>query len=94
VTEDVRVRLGDTPFTEGKPAFVDAYHAFVSSVAGVRREILNLWRDGDVVIAQLDGHYRRLDGADVTLPCCNVFRTDHGLISEYRSYMDAGPLYA
>jgi len=28
------------------------------------------------------------------LPCCNVFRMRDGLISEYRSYMDAAPVYA
>jgi hypothetical protein len=27
------------------------------------------------------------------LPCCNVFKLRDGLISEYRSYMDANPVY-
>jgi hypothetical protein len=33
-------------------------------------------------------------GDVVTLPCCNVFRLRDGLIAEYRSYIDANPVYA
>jgi hypothetical protein len=79
VTDDVRLRLGNAPLTTGKPAFVDAYSAFVASVAGVRHEIINLWRNGNTVIAQLDVHYKRLDGGEVTLPCCNVSQLRKGL---------------
>jgi ketosteroid isomerase-like protein len=38
--------------------------------------------------------YTRLDGGEVTLPCCNVFRIRDGLVAEYRSYIDATPVYA
>jgi limonene-1,2-epoxide hydrolase len=30
----------------------------------------------------------------ITLPFCNVFETDDGLISLYRIYIDVAPLYA
>jgi limonene-1,2-epoxide hydrolase len=74
-------------------AFVVAVKAFLGSVAGFRHAILNLWRDGHTLIAELDVHYTRLDGGEVTLPCCNAFKLGDGLISEYRSYMDATPVY-
>ena len=93
VTDDVRLRLGNAPTAEGKLAFVVAVKAFLGSVAGFRHAILNLWRDGQTVIAELDVHYTRLDGGEVTLPCCNAFKLGDGLISEYRSYMDATPVY-
>jgi ketosteroid isomerase-like protein len=93
VTDDVRLRLGNAPTAQGKSAFVAAVNAFLGSVAGFRHEILNLWRDGQSVIAELDVHYTRLDGGEVTLPCCNVFKLRDGLISGYRSYMDANPVY-
>ena len=48
----------------------------------------------DALIAEFDVHYTRLDGREVTLPCCNVFRLRDGLVSEYRSYIDANPVYA
>ena len=94
VTDDVEVRLGNTDLIKGKTAFVDAVTAFLGSVAGVRREILTVYRDGDAAIVEFDVHYTRHDGDAVTLPCCNVFRLRDGLIAEYRSYIDASPVYA
>ena len=41
-----------------------------------------------------DVHYTRLDRGQVTIPCCNVFRLRDGLVAEYRSYIDATPVYA
>jgi ketosteroid isomerase-like protein len=94
VTDDIALRLGNPPMVQGKPAFVAAVNAFLASVAGFRHEFLNLWRAGQTVIAEFDVHYVRLDGGKVTLPCCNVFKLRDGLVSEYRSYMDATPVYA
>jgi ketosteroid isomerase-like protein len=39
-------------------------------------------------------HYTRLDGAELTLPCCNVFRVRDGAVADYRVYMDIAPVYA
>ena len=93
VTDDVLLRLGNPPMVQGKTAFVAAVNAFLGSVAGFRHEFVNLWRAGQTVIAEFDVHYTRLDGGKVTLPCCNVFKLRDGLVSEYRSYMDATPVY-
>ena len=94
MTDDVRLRLGNAEMIQGKTAFVDAVNAFLASVAGVRHEIVNVYRDGDAAIVEFDVHYTRHDGNVVTLPCCNVFRLRDGLIAEYRSYVDATPVYA
>jgi ketosteroid isomerase-like protein len=93
VTDDVEVRLGNADTINDKTAFVDAVKAFLASIAGVRHEILNVYRDGDAAIVEFDVHYTRHDGDVVTLPCCNVFRLRDGLIAEYRSYIDATPVY-
>jgi ketosteroid isomerase-like protein len=93
VTDDVTLRLGNAPMVQGKSTFVAEVAAFLGSVAGFRHEFLNLWRAGHTVIAEFDVHYTRLDGGMVTLPCCNVFKLRDGLVSEYRSYMDATPVY-
>ena len=53
-----------------------------------------MYADGDIAVVEFDVHYTRQDGRSVVLPCCNVFRLREGLISEYRSYMDAAPVYA
>jgi ketosteroid isomerase-like protein len=94
MTDDVRLRLGNAEAVQGKPAFVAAVNAFLDSVAGFRHDILDVGSDGATVIAEFDVHYTRLDGKEVTLPCCNVFRLRDGLVAEYRSYIDATPVYA
>jgi ketosteroid isomerase-like protein len=94
MTDDVELRLGNADAIKGKTAFVDAVNAFLGSVAGVRHDILTVYRDGDAAIVEFNVQYTRHDGRVVTLPCCNVFRLRDGLIAEYRSYIDANPVYA
>ena len=94
ITDDVQLRLGNAPVIRGKSGFVDAVNAFHDSVAGVHHELLKVYSDEDVAIVEFDVHYRRRDGRTVVLPCCNVFSIRDGLISEYRSYVDATPVYA
>ena len=94
VTDDVRLRLGNAEPVQGKPAFVEAVNAFIGSVGGFRHEVLNVWSDGDALIAEFDVHYTRLDGDEVNVPCCNVFRLRDGSVAEYRSYIDATPVYS
>jgi ketosteroid isomerase-like protein len=93
MTDDVRLRLGNAETVTGKAAFVDAVNAFLGSVAGFRHEIIDVWRDGDILVTELEVHYTRLDGKQVTVPCCNVFGLRDGLVAGYRSYIDASPVY-
>jgi ketosteroid isomerase-like protein len=94
MTDDVQLRLGNAEMIQGKAAFVAAVNGFLDSIAGVRHEILNVFTDRDAVIVEFAVHYMRHDRDVVTLPCCNVFRLRDGLVAEYRSYIDAQPVYA
>lgn len=94
VTDDVRLRLGNAATVEGKSAFLDAVHAFYGSVAQFQHHVMSVWSDDDALIAELEVHYTRLDGGEITLPCCNVFRLRNGSIADYRSYIDIAPVYA
>jgi ketosteroid isomerase-like protein len=94
ITDDVQLRLGNAPLVRGKAGFVDAVNAFHDSVAGVHHELLKVYSDEDIAIVEFDVHYTRRDARTVVLPCCNVFRITDGMISEYRSYVDATPVYA
>jgi ketosteroid isomerase-like protein len=94
MTDDVRLRFGNADVVEGKAAFLDASRAFVASINATRHEVHSIWSIDDVVIAEMDVHYERLDEGRVTLPCCNVFRVRDGLVSDYRIYVDIAPVYA
>jgi ketosteroid isomerase-like protein len=93
MTDDVRLQLGNADAVEGKPAFVEALQAFIASVARVRHVVTDVWSDREALIAELEVHYTRLDGAKLTLPVCNVFRLRDGLVADYRVYMDIAPVY-
>ena len=58
------------------------------SVARFRHVVTNVWSDREALIAELEVHYTRLDGAQLTLPVCNVFRLRDGSVADYRVYMD------
>jgi ketosteroid isomerase-like protein len=94
MTDNVRLRLGNAEVVEGKSAFVEAVDAFYDSLAAFRHDVLNVWSDGDALIAELEVHYTRLDGGEITIPCCNVFRLRDGSVSDYRVYIDLTPVYA
>jgi ketosteroid isomerase-like protein len=94
MTDDVRLRLGNAETVDGKSAFAEAVNAFFASVAGFRHDVIDVWSDGDTLIAELDVHYTRLDGRQVSVPCCNVFRLRDGSVADYRTYIDVTPVYA
>jgi ketosteroid isomerase-like protein len=94
VTDDVRLQLMNNEPAFGQQSFAAAVGAFHDSIAGIRHEILDVWSDSEAVIVELRVHYTRLDGGNVTLPCCNVFRVRDSRIADYRSYMDITPVYA
>jgi limonene-1,2-epoxide hydrolase len=95
VTDGVRFRFGSAEPLTGKAALAAASRAFSASIAGVQHEITELWEPAPgTVVAELRVTYRRLDGAELTLPCCNIFRLSDGLVDDYRIYMDVNPVFA
>jgi ketosteroid isomerase-like protein len=93
MTEDVRLQIGNAEALHGKAEFVRGLQAFFGSVTSFGHTVTNVWSDLDAVIAELKVHYTRLDGRELTLPCCNVFRVRDGAVSDYRVYMDMTPVY-
>jgi limonene-1,2-epoxide hydrolase len=92
--DNVRLQLANAEESHGKERFVAAVEAFLASVSGFRHEAIDVWRDGETIVAELHVHYIRLDGLKVTVPCCNVFQVNEDLVWAYRSYLDMTPVYA
>jgi ketosteroid isomerase-like protein len=96
VTDDVRLTFGNAGTVTGRDAFRKASADFNASLDSFSHEITALFEvaDAGVVVAELSVSYRRLDGRELTLPCCNVFRIRDGRIADYRIYMDINPVFA
>jgi ketosteroid isomerase-like protein len=95
IADDVHFRFGSAPALTGKADCVAAGRDFAASIAAVRHEITHVWEpEPGTAIAVLEVHYRRHDGGQLTLPCCNIFRFRDELVAEYHIYMDINPVYA
>jgi hypothetical protein len=90
---EVHFRFGNAEPTNTRSELLAAARAFRGSIAGLRHTILDLWEvNGGTVIAIMDVHYERLDGRELNLPCCNVFRVRNGCVDKYLIYMDINPV--
>lgn len=95
MSDDVHFRLGNEDATDSKADFAAGAQALLGLLAGVRHEIHDIWEVEDgAVVAVLDVHYQRLDGREVTLPACPVFRLRDGLIHDARIHVDVSPVLA
>ena len=94
LTDEGYFRFGSAPPAKGKEAIRAAVGGFFSSIAGCRHSVARVIAEGDVLICEGDVTYTRHDGSEITLPFANVFELDGELISSYKIYADASPLYA
>src|SRR5882757_8836896 len=96
VTDGVRFRFGSAEPLTGRAALAAASRQFSASIAGLHHEITDLWQpEPGTVVVELRVTYRRHDGGEVTLPCCNIFRlSSDSLVDDYRIYMDVNPVFA
>ena len=92
---DVHFRFGNAEPTDTQSELLAAAQSFRDAIASLHHTILDLWEIGDdMVVALMDVHYKRLDGRELTLPCCNVFGVHNGVVNDYRIYMDVNPVLA
>ena len=92
---DVHFRFGNAAPTGTQAELLAAAESFRDAIADLRHTVVDLWEVGDgMVVALMDVYYRRLDGRELTLPCCNVFGVHNGVVNDYRIYMDVNPVLA
>lgn len=95
LSPNVRFRRGNGPVVEGVGAVRVALERFYRTVAGVRHEIVGIWRDGNVVTCELWVTYKRLDAAVASIPAVSLLRLERSeKIVDYRIFYDATPVFA
>ena len=94
LTEDGRFRFGSSPAVTGRAAIRDAVAGFFETIDGCSHSITKVWKDAETLVCEGEVCYRRLDTSEVIVPFVDVFTFEGELISDYRIYMDIGPLYA
>lgn len=94
LTDDAIFRFGSAPAVQGQSAIRDAVSEFFSTIAGCKHRLNNIVADNGMIVCEGEVTYLRHDETQVTLPFANVFEFAGELISHYKIYTDAGPLYA
>jgi ketosteroid isomerase-like protein len=87
-------RFANAPAVSGKENIRKAVYDFFSAIKGLRHNIARIWEFEDVVICEGEVTYTRLDNKQLTVPFVDVFRTEKGLIADYRIYIDISALFA
>ncbi len=93
LTDEATFRFGSAPAVRGRSAIRAAVDGFFKSIAASHHTLSQTVRDGDVMVCEGEVTYTRHDGSQLSLPFANVFELDGGIISAYKIYVDAGPLY-
>lgn len=94
LTDDAMFRFGSGPEVHGHAEIRDAVNEFFSTITGCKHTLHNILADNGTLVCESIVTYSRQDDSDITLPFANVFEFEGDLISQYKIYADAAPLYA
>jgi len=93
LVDQASFRFGSAPPAKGKEAIRNAVDGFFSTIASCRHVLARIVAEGDVIICEGEVTYTRHDASKISFPFANFFELDGELISAYKIYIDAGPLY-
>jgi len=94
IRADATFRFGSSPAVRGHAEIRAAVESFFASFAALKHDLQRIVADGNAVVCEGEVTYTRHDNSTITLPFANIFDVDDGLISQYRVYIDIGPLFA
>ena len=94
LTEDCTFRFGSSPPVTGRDGIRATVDDFFSMFAGLRHDLHRVVADDNAIVCEGEVTYIHHDGREVTVPFCNLFEADAGLISVYRIYIDLSPVFA
>jgi ketosteroid isomerase-like protein len=94
IHDDCIFRFGSSPPVKGRDGIQASVNDFFSMFAALRHDLKRIVAGDEAIACEGEVTYTRHDGRVVTLPFCNIFETDSGLITIYRIYIDIGPLFA
>jgi limonene-1,2-epoxide hydrolase len=94
IAEDCTFRYGSSPPVTGRDGIRASVNDFFSMFAALRHDLTRTVLDDNAIVCEGEVTYTRHDGSQITLPFCNVFEVEAGLISVYRIYIDSSPLFA
>jgi limonene-1,2-epoxide hydrolase len=93
LTDDAVFRFGSAAPVAGTESIRAAVDGFFSTIAGSKHVLDKILVEGGTLVCEGEVTYTRHDESTITLPFANIFEMEGDLISHYKIYADAGPLY-
>ena len=91
---DVVMQFGNEDPVYGRANCRARAQSLFHSVRSISHEHVARWEHGDATIAETRVTFVLPDDSSVTIPMVTIYRTDsHGLIADYRVYLDPSPLW-
>jgi limonene-1,2-epoxide hydrolase len=94
-TEKLYYKVGASEPMTGAKAAAEYLSNFYQTVKPSEHVVRGAWQiDDKTVIIEMEAHYKRIaDQALIVVPCCDVYRFEGELISEWRVYPDVSNIY-
>lgn len=93
LTDDCVFVAGNGEAVIGKENIKQVYEAFFPAVQSTKHDVSDIFEAGDKLVHRGHVTYTRLDGSQLTVPFCDVFKMKGGLIAEYTIYIDWSELF-
>jgi limonene-1,2-epoxide hydrolase len=92
--EDARFQFGNAKPITGHDAIRSTMAQFFSAIKAMHHDFDGMYQQDDVVIAEANVMFTRLDDKVVHIPAVTIFRMQGNLIQDFRLYMDVTPVFA
>jgi ketosteroid isomerase-like protein len=94
IAPEARFRFGSAPPVVGHDAIREAVGGFFASIAELSHTLKRVVSSDSALLIEGEVTYTRHDSSEITLPFVNVLEIEDRRISDYKIYIDIGPLYA
>lgn len=93
VAPDLSYRVGAGPVRRGLAGLKSYMQAQSRILAWIGHDEALALETEETVVIEVVSHFRRhADGAELTLPCCDIYRFRDGLLTDWRVYADLGAI--
>ena len=89
-SKDLFYKVGAAEPLHGAEACSNFLAHVYTKLQPTSHDVRGMWEIDNVVLVEMDANYKVIEtGEPVTVPCCDVYRFENGLIKEWRVYPDA-----
>ncbi len=94
IAEDGTFRFGNWDPVVGRTNIQQVVDGFYASIKSLSHHLIDAVEDEGNLVSRGEVTYTRHNGTTLTVPFCNFFKMQDGLVAHYQIYIDVSALYA